>query len=56
MVGPYGSYDDNKDYIGIGLRLDLRPYSRRVDTSFDMGKDMELGRFISLVRTRPGGK
>ena len=56
MVGPYRSYDDNKDYIGIGLRLDLWPYNCQVDTSFDTGKDVELGCFISLVRTRPGGK
>ena len=56
MVGPYGSYDDDKDYIGVGLRLDLWPYNRRVDTSFNTGKDVKLGRFISLVRTRPGGK
>ena len=50
-MGPYGSHDDNEDYIGVSLRLDLWPYNRQVDTSFDTGKDMELGRFISLAKT-----
>ena len=56
MVGPYRSHDDNKDYIRVGLRLDLWPYNRRIDTSFDTREDVELSRFISLVRTRPRGK